>query len=102
MRGGGGYPAWPNEKSAQAFSLRLDGLTYAEIAVQLGVSRSSVSGYLSRHGVEGSKDNCYLTRPDYVRRCGEGYDYEVPDGRPNDDRKHLRLLLASLREHRAA
>lgn len=101
MRGGGGHPAWPNEKSAKAFSLRLNGLTYAAIAKELGCSRSAVSGYLARHGVKGGSDNCYLTRG-YVRRCGEGYEFQVPDRRPNDDRKHLRLMLAALREARAA
>lgn len=91
---------WPNEKSARAFSMRLDGLTYRQIATEMGVSRSCVAGYLSRHGIAGDLENACLTRG-YARRCAGGYDYEVPEGRPNDDRKHLRLMLASLRELRA-
>lgn len=100
MRGGNGHPAWPNEKSARAFALRLDGLTYRQIAAEMGLSRSCVAGYLSRHGIAGDLENACLTRG-YTRRGGES-GYEVPAARPNDDRKHLRLMLAALREQRAA
>lgn len=94
---------WPNERSARVFMLRLDGWTYSEIAADMGLSRSAIAGYLDRHGVKGTPQTACQQRlhpeRDVVNTgCSA---YEVPAFRFNDDRKHLRLMLASLRELRA-
>lgn len=94
-------PPWPHEKSTRAFCLRLDGLTYAEIAREMGISRSSVAAYLTRHGIEPSRANTILTRPSR-NDCNSGtFPFEVPKRRPNDDRLHLTLLLQALTQDRA-
>lgn len=100
------YPPWPDEKSARAFSLRLEGLSFGEIAQAMGITRSAVSGYLTRHGVRVSDDAAApvvkrIARPERDRLSGT-YNFEVPTRRTNDHAKHLKLLLSSLREQHAA
>lgn len=101
-----GHQAWPNEKSSRCFSLRLDGLTYGEIAKEMGITRSMVSGYLHRHGIsatDSSTPPVVKAVPAPANDCRAGtYPFEVPKPRRNDDRLHLTLMLAALREQRAS
>lgn len=107
-----GRQPWPNEKSAKAFALRLDGWSFAEIARELQTTRSAVSGFMARHGVSVVDDDApapvikHYPRPDreFGRAPGsEGtFPFEIPARRENDCTLHLTLLLASLQEARAA
>lgn len=101
-----GAQPWPDAKSAECFRLLLDGFSYGEIAVRLGITRSAVSGYVDRHGGAQVVRESKRIRPPRILsvnnpRSGT-YAFEVPKARENDDRLHLTMLLAALREARAA
>jgi len=103
-----GAQAWPDEKSAQCFALLLDGLSFAEIAKRMGITRSAVSGYVDRHGgaMLARTERDAPLRPARPISPNDpklgGHPFEIPKRRENDDHLHLTLLLAALREQRAA
>lgn len=97
-----GRPAWPNAKSAMCFSLRIEGYSYGDIAFRMGITRNAVAGYLWRHGVIEAPELARWQEARADRDVCNSRDYEVPTYRPNDDRKHLTLMLAAMREASAA
>lgn len=101
------FPQWPDAKSARAFALLIDGLTYTEIAAVMGLTRSAVCSYMTRHGAaelraEGKiRERQVDSYPAPDRDTLHGsYPFEAPARRPNDDHKHLTLMLAALRAER--
>lgn len=101
-----GRQPWTEERAARCFELRREGLSFLQIGRQLGVTRAAVSGYLDRHADDRLKA---FPKPPTVRRkpirptgSTGSYAYEVPKHRKNDDTLHLTLMLAALREQRAA
>lgn len=102
-----GRQPWSEEKAGLCFRLRGEGLSFSQIAHELGVSRAAVSGYLDRHGADRLKSTPKPPEPRKARPprppgLSGTYSYEVPKYRRNDDRLHLTLMLAAMREARAA
>lgn len=101
-----GRQAWTEERTAVCYRLRGEGLSFSQIAHELGVTRAAVSGFLDRHGAGPLKNLPKAPEPKparlYKRRSSGTNRYEVPEWRPNDDNLHLTLMLAALREQSAA
>lgn len=97
-----GRPPWPNEKSAKCFALRIAGYSYGDIAWRMGITRNAVAGYLWRHGVIEAPELARWQEAQADRDVTNSRNFQVPAYRPNDDALHLTLMLAALREQRAA
>lgn len=97
-----GAPAWPNEKSAMCFSLRIEGYSYGDIAFRMEITRNAVAGYLWRHGVIEAPELARWQEARADRDIVNSRNFQVPTPRENDDRLHLTLMLAAMKEASAA
>lgn len=82
----------------RAVDLQNDGLSYSQIAKEIGVSRSSVYDWLGRHNPP--KREAYMPNLSYSADLAYLIGFYLGDGRSAGVEKHVRFSLADLQQAR--